>query len=527
MLENDDLGTHGEAKFCDICTSVGIIPTPPHRDRNGWDCILEFGTESHEVSDVHKAKYECKVQIKSSWTEDGNRDINLHKLKLLAVNNSPTFIVFPIFTFDNDTEATSLDKLFISHLDRELIDRILGRCVEKEQSGLKLNDFDLTIKTTERTELTKPFGPSLKTYIETCIQDQDEYIINKIREVELAGYENPTYKVTFKVRNQEQAVLDSLFGDGNIELDDVVVTAPDRYGVKGETVDLGDNTEFAIRSTSDQIFDGRVVFSRDKIGSDIEFSSKLHKPAVNTMVSLDQRKLRIEAPLFDVILGRQNDESTFDIEIHNNKQATFPELLRTLELVDMIWNIDNPVTMRAEYGEGRVLKRTIFPDQTESLLEDLIDVTRNLNKHVCPYISLDTTRSTINELDNQIKLIEPFNTVMSMSNKLHDMLIQLPKGGATTKISKGAGLSLRGCPVGNKVVMGFFSNTCDEISYHAEKNVYAFPETKLVVNKMLLLDDFSDSTKAKLRDYAQELAIELSGQDERYVFQDMQQLEAK
>ena len=75
--------------------------------------------------------------------------------------------------------------------------------------------------------------------------------------------------------------------------------------------------------------------------------------------------------------------------------------------------------------------------------------------------------------------------------------------------------------------MGFSSNTCDEISYHAEKNVYAFPETKLVVNKMLLLDDFSDSTKAKLRDYAQELAIELSGHDERYVFQDMQQLEAK
>ena len=87
MLENDDLGTHGEAKFCEICTSVGIIPTPPHRDRNGWDCILEFGTESREVSDVHKAKYECKVQIKSSWTEDGNREINLHKLKLLAVNN--------------------------------------------------------------------------------------------------------------------------------------------------------------------------------------------------------------------------------------------------------------------------------------------------------------------------------------------------------------------------------------------------------------------------------------------------------
>ena len=489
---------------------------------------MEFGSDHTGITQTHKAKYECKVQVKSTWSEGGNREINLHKLKLLAVNKSPSFIVFQVFKNNEEENIPELEKVFVTHLDKELTDRIINISAEKIDVGIKLNKCTLTIDVKERTELVSPYGIDLKKYMSECIVDQDDYIKDKIVALENSGYDkNKTGKVKFSVKYPAKAVEDALFGRNDIEVDNVVITPPDRYGVKSETITIDKDAIFALRSTSEKTLDGYVVFSPGKLGSEIRFSTQLHLPAINSMVEEKFRRVRIEADLFDILLGSTEEENNLDLKINTDKQTTFYEIKRTLELLDKLWNTNNPITMRMEYPNVNIPDATISPNEIENILVDEIELARDLHKHVSARVTMDMVQVSINDLERQHRLLKGLTDTIKMSGQLYDMVIQLPDGDVPTDKTKGVGLNIGGSPIGDKVLVCFLSNSCDNISYNDQHRVYVFPETALVVESVFLIDDLSDEKKAELKNYAEELSIELSGNEERFVFQDFRLIENK
>ena len=85
MVNADNLGAKGEAHFEGICADVGLFCNRPHRDRTGWDVIVEFPIreEGRTSLDARPKPLSCHVQVKTILSRTTDIRMRLSSAELL------------------------------------------------------------------------------------------------------------------------------------------------------------------------------------------------------------------------------------------------------------------------------------------------------------------------------------------------------------------------------------------------------------------------------------------------------------
>ncbi|MDT3297499.1 hypothetical protein Q4Q57_20495, partial [Shewanella sp. SP2S2-6] len=125
-----NIGNLGETKLTEWCDAARLTSNESlHEDKMGWDHLIEFPyLKSDKPKDKQPKPIECKVQVKSTFREDGGVQIKLSALKRLVDYTSPAFILFYEF---KGKEAPTLDNSYLVHVDKNIISRVLKRIREE------------------------------------------------------------------------------------------------------------------------------------------------------------------------------------------------------------------------------------------------------------------------------------------------------------------------------------------------------------------------------------------------------------
>jgi hypothetical protein len=189
-----DLGGLGEDTLSTWCRQVGIIPQPPKKDQYGWDFLLEFPLEPSSLPyDLHPAPIKCWIQVKSTDTSKGNRDVALSNWQHLVNTSYPAF--FLALEFDGQDDC---QRAYLIHIREDYIYKALQRLREKSLTETKLNESTMSFDYSSDNMLDKLNGHVLKREIEKHVPDgMDSYIKWKSDYKNRVGYENGNHIVSF------------------------------------------------------------------------------------------------------------------------------------------------------------------------------------------------------------------------------------------------------------------------------------------------------------------------------------------
>jgi len=295
-----DLGLMGESTFTLWCADAGLIPNGSQIDKTGWDFFVEFPLSSDvSTHEIHKAAFECKVQVKATDQNKGKLSITLSNLRRLITAQMPAFFVFIEF---NGEDAAQ--RAFVVHIDNDLITKVLKRLHQLEQSD-ENNNFNkrtMTIHYDDSHLVAKLNGEGLKQSLLTHIGNNiAEYIAIKKAHLESTGYEDGFGQITFNTEGEDnlKALIDVSLGIEK-QVDISKFKGVDtRFGIlsKNPIVDVeGGKLEMpGLKPTAD----GKIRFREDTFSPRLSFDARLYNSPFNAMVPNKLVKMRVEGDFFD------------------------------------------------------------------------------------------------------------------------------------------------------------------------------------------------------------------------------------
>ena len=325
-----DLGLMGESTFNLWCADAGLIPNGSQIDKTGWDFFVEFPYDTDASPDeIHKAAFECKVQVKATDKNNRKLSITLSNLRRLITAQMPAFFVF--IEFDGRELAQNA---FIVHVDNDLISKVLKRLLQLEQSD-KDNNFNkrtMTIYYDEVNRMDSLNGCCLKEILMGYMgDDMSEYVGNKKSHLESTGYENGFAQVSFTTVGEDnlKKLIDVSIGvEEMVDISHLKATQI-RFGIASKPLfDESEKAQLGMPGLKPSA-DGIVRFKEDKLEVGISFPSRLYVSPLNIMVPEEFKKMRIEGEFFDMqinpYIGSANYSFSFgegvDLEVSRFRDA--------------------------------------------------------------------------------------------------------------------------------------------------------------------------------------------------------------
>ncbi|WP_148265873.1 DUF4365 domain-containing protein [Oceanimonas sp. GK1] len=332
-----DLGLMGESAFTFWCAEAGLIPNGSQVDRTGWDFLVEFPFFT-EVSphNIHKAALECKVQVKATDHNKRKLSISLSNLRRLITAQLPSFFVF--IEFDGKASA---ERVFVVHVDKELISKVLRRLHQLEQSETN-NNFNkrtMTVHYNDTHLLKKANGENLKKCLLNYIgNDISEYIETKRSHLKSTGYEDGVGNFTFTTEGEED--LKTLI-DISLGIKDQVSISKlkgfhTRFGIpsklpfidtKNGTLEMPD-----IQPTAT----GIIRFKINKLTTGLSFEAKLYNSALNAMIPDELKKLRVEGDFFDFQLNPFTKSASYSFSFEEDSKLEIHKFRNALRLLELL-----------------------------------------------------------------------------------------------------------------------------------------------------------------------------------------------
>lgn len=332
-----DLGLMGENIFSLWCAEAGLIPNSSQIDKTGWDFFVEFPYESGTFSsptEVHKAAFECKVQVKATDKNDRKLPITLSNLRRLATVQMPAFFVF--IEFDGTSTA---QRAFVVHLDNNLITKVLKRLHELEESEEenKFNKRKMTIHYDESHMLSVMNGNCLKEkFLSHIGEDISEYILNKKSHLESTGFENGKGKFTFTTEKANvKDLIDSSLGlekEVNISNIQNILT---RFGIESKAPFLNSKEGKITISPSKPII-GTICIKKDSLSPEHKFSAKLYNSSFNALVPKELVKMRIVGDFFDITFNPFTGAANFSYSFNEEIRLEIKKFMDALKFVKML-----------------------------------------------------------------------------------------------------------------------------------------------------------------------------------------------
>jgi len=185
-LSPDDLGQTGEDLFSRLCSQAGLICNKSHRDRAGWDFVVDMpATRVGSKSLDQRPAAACSVQLKSTSNPTPVRLV-LSAIERLAKDPRPAFVIVLRLAPDGREVAG-----YLIHLLGPILERILRRLRQAEADRLDISKATISLNYQNlgrRFELT-PDG--LKAVIdEACRPQVNSYVLEKQRQLDGLGYDD-------------------------------------------------------------------------------------------------------------------------------------------------------------------------------------------------------------------------------------------------------------------------------------------------------------------------------------------------
>jgi hypothetical protein len=296
-----DIGKMGERHFSAWCSSCGLSANPSEEDKNGWDFVIETpGVEQiGEGGLIDEPPFECKIQIKSTDKQDKHEDIVLDKLWRLAVDPYPAYIVF--IEYDGLSEA---ERVYVKHVDQELIRRVLKRIHEIEQSDKdnRYNHRTIRVGYTELDEIEKPYGESLKSALLRHVpRGISEYVLEKTNFNKAAGREEGGFTLHVTVEGQEniERMIEQSVGITTSYEVTKVIGEQIRFGIKKRRPDI-DAEGGLLSIESDHVITAILKLRVDKYSPAFQFPVTCRPSPFNSVAPAHLHLIRIHNSFIDL-----------------------------------------------------------------------------------------------------------------------------------------------------------------------------------------------------------------------------------
>lgn len=204
LLSADDIGKAGETLFENLASRAKLVCNASHRDRSGWDFIIDFPMENIGDRLLDQAqKTSCFVQLKSTTQPSSTVSLKLSAADLLAKTHYPAFVVF--FRLDTNGEPI---QCHLIHLIGKPLAKVLRRLRQAEKD--ERTDTNRLKISFDAKKYGVRFDPTphglLSALLDACGPDSAIYTKRKLFDLEQLGYEDGHYRTdaSFEVENDHQ-----------------------------------------------------------------------------------------------------------------------------------------------------------------------------------------------------------------------------------------------------------------------------------------------------------------------------------
>jgi hypothetical protein len=445
-----DLGRLGESVFSQWCASAGLTANGSDVDKTGWDFLVEFDYHSKpslELSTVHEAAFECKVQVKATDKQARKLSIKLSNLKRLVTAAMPAFVVF--IEFDG---KESPQRAFLVHVDEAMSLDILRRLHDAEHNGEThlLHRKTTTVKYDETHLLDSPSGESLKAAMLGHMgPNMSTYVAKKNAHLNAAGFDEGFAQLTISAMGTEKIskLVDMSLGlavDAEISS---MVAVKQRFGKKNPIPFVNEeNVKLGMPNLKPN-FEGLIKFKADKLGPSLTFPAKLYFSPFNAMVPESMRRGRIAVEFFDLVFNPFTNESTYTFSF-DGKSLSLPMLRDGLKLMKMLSNPGQTVFSELLVNETPAMQFQIAsPGRPFRLSSELEAVEAGANILSLLDVSSNIKMSLTQVSRNASRLIEMDNVLRAEANQFK---LDIPLDDSPIPDGKRlAGLSFFSTPVGD------------------------------------------------------------------------------
>lgn len=332
-----DLGLMGESTFSLWCGEAGLIPNGSRIDKTGWDFYVEFPfPEEMSALNLHRAAFECKVQVKATDRKDKKISVSLSNLRRLITAQMPAFFVF--MEFDGEAVAK---QAYLLHIDNELITKILKRLHELDQSNKdnRLNKRTMTLTYGDDHRLSPLGGKSLKRKVLGFVgEDLEEYISNKRAHLQSTGFEDGFGQITFTTEGEEnlRRLVDVSLGiEGEVDISRFK-GLDRRFGIAAKTPFVDCEGGKLQMPNLQPTAKGMVRFKEDKLAPGLSFDANLYISPFNAMVPDKFKKIRVEGEFFEFIFNPYTGSANYSFSFGEGFRLELRRFRDALKLVHLM-----------------------------------------------------------------------------------------------------------------------------------------------------------------------------------------------
>ncbi|MBV8735689.1 MAG: hypothetical protein JO007_00210 [Alphaproteobacteria bacterium] len=212
ILNSDELGAKGEAKFEGLCADAKLTCNKSSRDRTGWDYLVEFPFDiplGEKTLDKRGSAISCHVQVKTVWWDNPRIKLRLSSAERLAKEPKPAFIYVI-----NVNEDLSFGESYLIHLHGKNVVRILKRLREEERDTGRINRVEITFDPKTAGIRLEPSGRALRDQLQKeCEENLQAYIAEKDKELKNLGFGQDRYQVEATIEaGSVDEIVDSFLG---------------------------------------------------------------------------------------------------------------------------------------------------------------------------------------------------------------------------------------------------------------------------------------------------------------------------
>lgn len=203
-VDADYLGDLAEGKFDMLCREVGVLATPPRKDRDGWDFHVVLPSPNRPILDA-EPRLSCSVQVKGQLATTKNGPaITLSNWRRMIEDPNPWFVFVAVYDDPVNQFLAEPIRGILVHVDKERVTRVMRRLWESAAGGKReLHKQRMQITWSDRDVLPVLNGEALLCSMRSCIGDASRYLENKRRWRAEAGVGSCSQQIVLRFREED------------------------------------------------------------------------------------------------------------------------------------------------------------------------------------------------------------------------------------------------------------------------------------------------------------------------------------
>jgi hypothetical protein len=304
MLNADELGEKGQARFKEICADARLVCNQADRDRTGWDFIVEFPFETvvgvPAPLESRKVPLSCHVQVKTLLEKNDRLKMRLSSAERLAKELKPSFMY--VFKVNSALEFTDA---YLIHILHKPLGRILKRLRKEDAAGNSApNKQTISMAASTDGIRVAPTGYALRGALSSAGgTDLHAYAAEKAKQLAELGFEERPYttQMTLHLGSHDDLVDVFLGLKKDVPASDLRAEH-ERFGIKLPLPELsGDKATITIQpSPADAC---TITVRSGPLSTPAVFKGTVFVPAILSLPP-ERRKILIETDLFSMTLAR-------------------------------------------------------------------------------------------------------------------------------------------------------------------------------------------------------------------------------